>query len=95
MSRILTALMLGALLVCTSCSGSSSSEGNPMDGAMAAGVLNLNCPIQGEPVDEAGGTVSYKGNTIGFCCKKCVAKFDAMSDAEKVAALAKVGTKLP
>jgi hypothetical protein len=36
----------------------------------------------------------FMDHKIGFCCGKCVTKFDAMSDDEKVAALAKVGTKL-
>ena len=39
--------------------------------------------------------VEYKGAKIGFCCPKCGDKFDALDDAGKVAALAKVGTKLP
>jgi YHS domain-containing protein len=40
-------------------------------------IWNAYCPIMGEEVDAAVQTVDYKGKTIGFCCKKCIKKFNA------------------
>jgi hypothetical protein len=62
---------------------------------VAATPINANCPIGGEPIAADGGTVAFKGKTVGFCCPKCVAKFEALDDAGKIAALEKNGTKLP
>ena len=55
----------------------------------AAGIINEICPITGgdEKVDPSV-TVDYKGKKVAFCCKKCVAKWNALSDAEKAAKLA-------
>jgi hypothetical protein len=67
-------------------------------GAVAASTapINANCPITGDPVDlKEGGSVAFKGHTVGFCCPKCSGKFEALDDAGKIAALAKNGTKLP
>jgi hypothetical protein len=94
MSKILTALLLGTLLVCATSCGSAASDDSPLDGATAAGFFNTTCPVGGEPVEADGGESMFQDHKIGFCCGKCAGKFDSMSDAEKVAALAKVGTKL-
>jgi len=37
--------------------------------------VNKICPVGGEEVDPAV-TTTYEGKTIGFCCEKCVAKFN-------------------
>jgi len=99
MSKILMTVMLGALLVCAGCADSSSDTAGAADvleGVSVAGFLNTNCPIMGDEIDaEDGGSVEYEGHKIGFCCPKCGDKFGAMNHADKVAALAKVGTKLP
>ena len=45
--------------------------------APAAGKpINAKCPVSGKDVDPAAVSV-YKGQTIGFCCMNCKAKFDA------------------
>ena len=49
----------------------------------------------GRFLEADGGTTEFQGHTIGFCCQNCVGKFEAMTDADKAAALAKNGTKLP
>jgi len=96
MSKILMIVMLGALLFCAGCGDGGDSTADAMEGAVAAGFLNTMCPIMGDEIDtEEGGSVEYEGQKIGFCCPKCGDKFGAMDDAGKVAALAKVGTKLP
>lgn len=38
--------------------------------------INAKCPVSGKDVDPAAVSV-YKGQTIGFCCMNCKAKFDA------------------
>jgi len=60
--------------------------------AVAAAPVNANCPIMGDPIEADGGTTIFMGHTVGFCCPKCIPKFDALDDAGKVAALAKTGT---
>jgi YHS domain-containing protein len=44
-------------------------------GTATSKISNKVCPVMGENVDATVETVDYKGNTIGFCCKKCVEKF--------------------
>lgn len=95
MSRILTVLLLGTLLTFTACGSDASTDADAMEGVTTAGFFNTMCPIMGEAIDAEEDGVTYKGQSIGFCCGKCSGKFDAMSDPDKVAALAKVGTKLP
>jgi YHS domain-containing protein len=41
---------------------------------------NAKCPVAGDPVDP-NVSVVYKGRTVYFCCKDCVAKFN--KDPEK------------
>src|SRR6185436_19966067 len=43
--------------------------------------INKKCPITGKDV-VSGRTAEYKKQTIGFCCKDCVDKFEA--DPEKI-----------
>jgi hypothetical protein len=41
------------------------------------GPINDLCPIGKEAVDLAeGGTTTHDGQTIGFCCPKCIAEFE-------------------
>lgn len=60
--------------------------------AVAAAPVNANCPIMGDPIESDGGTTTFMGHTVGFCCPKCIPKFEALDNAGKVAALAKFGT---
>ncbi len=47
------------------------------------------CVITGEPVDAGSPTAQFNGKTVDFCCKKCLRKWEAMSDSDKTATLAK------
>ena len=38
-------------------------------------ISNKKCPVMGEDIDASVPTVEYKGKVYGFCCKKCVKKF--------------------
>lgn len=41
------------------------------------------CPVSGESVDDSSPSVQFEGQTVRFCCDKCLAKWNAMSDADK------------
>jgi YHS domain-containing protein len=61
--------------------------------AAPAACANGICPVSGEAVDASGPTSTVQGQTIGFCCEKCLAKFEAMDDGKKQAAVAAAKTK--
>ncbi|MGC6486112.1 MAG: DUF6263 family protein [Planctomycetota bacterium] len=48
------------------------------------------CVISGEDA-EGGPTATFGGQTVGFCCKRCKAKWDQMDDAGRKQAVAKLG----
>ncbi|MCA8959377.1 MAG: hypothetical protein KDC38_02640 [Planctomycetes bacterium] len=53
----------------------------------AARPINTRCPISKEPID--GKTfVTFQGKTIGFCCPRCDAAFNAWPDERKAAYIA-------
>ncbi|MEO6597651.1 MAG: hypothetical protein ABIP94_23145 [Planctomycetota bacterium] len=51
-----------------------------------APLLNNVCIVTGEPLDADSPTVDYKGGKIGFCCDKCLGKWNSMDDGQKKAA---------
>lgn len=56
----------------------------------AVGVVNTKCPVSDHAI-EAGFTAVVDGKTVGFCCDKCLAKFnkDPKAFAGKIVADAK------
>jgi YHS domain-containing protein len=44
--------------------------------ADAGSPVNANCPVSGKPI-ETSFTALYDSKTVGFCCDKCLAKFNA------------------
>lgn len=85
-AAILTALSLAA------CASTAKTEAE--DEAMCKEVkpgtvttVNHYCVIMLE--DPVNPTVvrEYKGQRVGFCCKGCLGKWDAMSDSQKDAAI--------
>ena len=68
---------------CGACETGEHSEASP------AIFVNDTCPIGGEPVEADGGSASYKGSTVGFCCPGCKSGWDDMSEAEKDAFITK------
>ena len=62
----------------------------PAAAVTAVSVVNTKCPVSDHPV-EAGFTAVVDGKTVGFCCDKCMAKFnkDPKKFAEKIVADAK------
>ncbi|RMD60677.1 MAG: hypothetical protein D6824_09125 [Planctomycetota bacterium] len=55
--------------------------------AKTAGVINAACAMSGKPVDPAV-TTKFAGMQVGFCCKKCQAKFEGLSPEAKGARVA-------
>ena len=90
MSKMLAGLVALVLLASlAACTHEATSAAPAAGGAATAVALNTVCPIGGDPVDPKL-TRELGGATIGFCCEKCVTKFDAMDAAGKAAILAKV-----
>lgn len=50
-------------------------------GLAAAEPVNQMCPVTPEEPAESWYTTEYQGKTIGFCCKKCIRKFNADPEA--------------
>ena len=58
----------------SSCGVSSAHSGH---------AKNDKCPITGKAISASDPTVSFDGDTIGFCCNGCVARFSAMPYSQK------------
>jgi len=50
-------------------------------GLASAEPVNEMCPVTPEEPAESWYTTEYEGKTIGFCCKKCIRKFNADPEA--------------
>ena len=74
-SILRAAFVTSALFLFAACQGT---------GASSAATVNQKCPMTGEAVDTAC-TTSFDGQTVGFCCDKCMGKFQGMSTDEKKA----------
>lgn len=51
-----------------------------------AQIVQVACPISGQPIDEEA-MVEVGDTKVGFCCEKCVAKYEQASADEKLALL--------
>lgn len=95
--------LAAALLALTGCANQSPTPAASTHAAAPGGaastatpngttrVINTMCPIGGDEFGthhEPELTRSWNGSAIGFCCKNCVRKFDAMTPAERDAVLA-------
>lgn len=69
------ALALGA------CASSKSSQSGSM------GVINSKCPIVPSHPSTNKTIVEFNGEKVGLCCAGCIAKWNALSDADKKARL--------
>jgi hypothetical protein len=82
--KILAPALLVAALALTGC----NRETKTTERRTNMGAMNTTCPISGGKVNANAGTVSYKGQAVGFCCDGCVGKFQNLSDADKAAKMA-------
>ncbi len=79
-----------SLALMTLIAGLSLSVGCTQTEAPVADATPVNtlCPIMGHEIAETGGSTVWNGQTIGFCCKACLPKWNDLSDDEKAAKLA-------
>ena len=85
---VFVAVLTLAVVGCNSDTGSPSGAKPSKTDTSSAKVANELCPIMLNEVEADGGTVEYKGKTIGFCCSGCDEKWAALSDSEKEEKLA-------
>jgi hypothetical protein len=70
---------------------SAKESGDPVGKPAAGQSANLVCPMSGKVVavgNDAPPTRTFEGKVVGFCCAKCPAEWDKLSDADKKAKLA-------
>jgi len=86
MKRLALCAAFGAALLLGAC------KSNPADTDPSTGqVANVNCPMMPDHEFDPEVTTEFEGMTIGFCCEKCVDKFETLSRDEKVAKLQAAG----
>ncbi|MCC6322972.1 MAG: hypothetical protein IT438_16230 [Phycisphaerales bacterium] len=85
---VATLFVSGSILAVAQPEHQQSRE-SPSPAAQPAKAVNDRCPIKGEEVDSESPTRVWRGHTIGFCCPGCETKWDARTDGEKDAFLAK------
>lgn len=77
-------MLLAAAMVVSGCSQSESSTA-------VAGPVNTHCPIIGHEIAEDGGSTTWNGQTVAFCCEGCLPKWNELSDDDKATKLADAG----
>lgn len=89
-------LLSAVLLIGPGCASEkqASAEGDMAQCKMVkpgtvTSVNTLCVMVNDDPVDPAVEPVLWKGQKIGFCCKGCIPKWAALTDAQKDAHLAK------
>jgi len=76
--------LLAAMMVAGGCSQPESSTS-------VAGPTNTHCPIMGHKVADDGGSTTWNGQTVAFCCEDCLPKWNELSDDDKATKLAEAG----
>lgn len=69
--------------------GAIATVAAAQDTASAPAPINALCPVMTEEKVDPAFTTTYRGQVIGFCCDKCLAKFEANPQryASRLAAL--------
>lgn len=71
-------VVLAALAPFPACAAPAGAAGQPL--------LNKVCVVSGEELAADAPTADYRGGKLGFCCEKCLAKWNKLDDAGKQAA---------
>lgn len=79
--------LVGCILVVGCTSTTPTTDNDVPAGETIVAAVNANCPIMGNPVKDDGGRTEWNGQTIGFCCPKCIEDWDALSEEEKASHL--------
>ncbi|MCA3005842.1 MAG: hypothetical protein LW650_10870 [Planctomycetaceae bacterium] len=85
------ALALAAAALLAGCNNQKAAEAPAADAkaqVAAAKPVNTACPFTGGPANPSL-TASAGGKTVAFCCGGCLARFNKMSEADKLATIAK------
>ncbi|HYE60972.1 MAG TPA: hypothetical protein VD997_03160 [Phycisphaerales bacterium] len=88
--KLLAPALLVAAMALTGCNRDSKTTTTTTEKRSSMGAMNSTCPVAGGKVNANAGTVSYKGQEVGFCCAGCKGKFENMSDADRAAKMAKI-----
>lgn len=83
MKTLLRSVSVLACLFAVSC----SSHDNDRKTGTSPAMMNKTCPMTGEALDASSPTVDYNGGKVGFCCERCMGKWNAMTPAEQKAKL--------
>ena len=83
---------LAAVVALGACHGNTktAAEDQSMCKAVKPGTVtsvNYYCVVMLEDPVDPSVMRDYKGQTVGFCCPGCLKKWDAMTDAQKDAAI--------
>lgn len=92
----ITGVALVASLALSACSTKPAGEGEAVCKDVKPGAVttaNAYCVIMNEDPVDPGLFREYKSQRVGFCCKGCLPKWEALTDAQKDAALAKAIAK--
>jgi hypothetical protein len=85
-SRIgIGALVLACAIGVVSAVGCHSGEKKDTKAMASTKAVNTMCVVNPHDEVDPSVTADYKGQKVGFCCSKCKAKWDKMSDADKAA----------
>jgi hypothetical protein len=71
-----TAAAAAALFVLAGCNSQPKATTNP-------GMLADVCIMSGEKIDASSPTADFMGGKVGFCCEKCLAKWNSLDDNGK------------
>lgn len=85
------ALALAATALLAGCNNQKTAEAPAAEAkaqVAAAKPVNTACPFTGGPVNPSL-TASAGGKTVAFCCGGCLSRFNKMSEADKLATIAK------
>lgn len=77
MKILRTAVLVVSALAFAACSSTSTNTSSK--------AMNAKCPVSGEALESDCPTTTFEGQTVGFCCNKCMTKFDGMPAADKKA----------
>lgn len=86
--RVCTVLAMTVLLGSALLTGCATDKSASASAVSSGPSVNSMCAC-GSPLDGKTYTM-YDGKKVGFCCQKCEDEFNAMSDTQKKAEMAKM-----
>ncbi len=79
MKRLTAVLFVAAALPLVACNSSQKTQAD----TASMGAMNTKCPIMPDHKIDPAVTTDYKGGKVAFCCKGCIPKWNAATDADK------------